>query len=49
MFFEVGVIHYDVIQVYEDEAVEKLVENFIYKCVECGRCIGKAKWRNLRT
>lgn len=49
MFLEVGVIHYDVIQVYKDEAVEKLVENLIHKCAECGWCIGKAKWRNLRT
>lgn len=43
MFLKYGVIHYDVVQVYDDEAVEGRLKNLIHKSAKCGWYIGEAK------
>lgn len=43
MFLKCSVIHYDVVQVYDDEAVEGRLMNLIHKSTKHGWCIGDAK------
>ena len=46
MFLERGVIHHDIIQVYNDEVVDEWLEELIYKSAKGSRCIGEMKRHN---